>query len=113
MVPEQCFQWPRGSMKKIDTGSVISIVEKMSPEELEIFRDLVHECLAREKDYIEIDEQLHSDIERLQAAEGNLARSLSLLNSRIREIQDSLGGNGTGRTVCDNPGTDSWGRKIH
>lgn len=100
-------------MKKIDMGSVISIVEKMSPDELETFRDLVHECLARENDYIEIDEQLHSDIERLQTAEENLSHSLSHLNSRIRELQDCLEDNGTGYTVRENPRTDIWGRKIH
>ena len=78
--------------------TIEAIVADLSDEELESFRDLIDECLVRERDYIEMDTKLKDDITRLGSAEKNFLRSINILSTRTRELQNKLE---SGRPAAD------------
>lgn len=72
-------------MKKIK-----DIIEDLSPEEKEMFKELIEECLKNEQDLIDSKEKINTSIEQLSKSFENTCNALCEIEKSLLNLKDEL-----------------------
>ena len=93
--------------------SVAHIAATLSDQEREKFRELIGECLERERDFAETDIQVRQNLEELTRAAINLIRSLDAMEKTLDLLKNALTLNGKRESGQHENGKTPPGRELH